>query len=510
MLPTLNILVYTDYSGWFTVNPVQPEGGLKKLVAFVTEKTKNLFTVNFSFVSRHSTNPPKLIDEALLTGVHELWVFGFRQNDTKQQPHNNLKKSEIEVLKKFIFQGKVGIFLTGDHSSPEPGQNCSQANHDDFSSLGRALGENFPIAGLFRDWQGPPTNCNEGEFDLRDTFNTQEGPNPCNLEAPGRGTDKLPQNIILKIKNCRPHRLFTYFDSRGDPRPITKLPDHVHEGRIVDLEEAWKNLDARWPDGKDWARIKEKVKANWDDIVVVAAKGRDKRFPDENRIDNLVAAFDGDAVDVSRMVVDSSFHHYLDFNLFAIRELQPGSTLPKPDSDLDQIAEYFGNLAKWLAPKCLRDQVKLQILLGLTTHMEVRQVWNLSELTIGAAAGEVLKRTIGLGKLEWLVGKFPFERRDPIDEVLSLLLLGERYDSVFTRIVKPELPLGLTLRLCDEFLLKTPNNDFTQVPPDQLLPLMKLLQTRLLGISEGFRTALAENSPSSAAAFEKLSTSLKQ
>ena len=222
-----------------------------------------------------------------------------------------------------------------------------------------------------------------------------------------------------------------------------------------------------------------------------------------------MAAFDGDAVNVSRIVVDSSFHHYLDYNTFAIPQRQPQSRLPQPDSDLDQIAEYFGNLAWWLAPKDIRDQVKLQILLGLTTHMEVRQVWNLSELKIGAAGGEVLKRTIGLGKLQWLVGKFPFEKRDPLDEVLSLLLLGERHDSVFTRIVRPELPLGLTLQWCDLFLLKKQINDFTKAKPEDLMLLVPHLQANLLETFAGFRTALVKHSPSSAAAFENLLASLK-
>ena len=96
-----------------------------------------------------TTNPPTLITEALLNTAHELWVFGFRQNNTKQQPNNNLKKSEIEALKKFISKGKGGIFLTGDHSSSELEEDCSKGNHEDYSSLGRALGENF-VPGLAR------------------------------------------------------------------------------------------------------------------------------------------------------------------------------------------------------------------------------------------------------------------------------------------------------------------------------------------------------------------------
>ena len=249
MLPTLNIVVYTDYPDWFNETVLDARGGLSDLKAFITEKTKQYFDVKFCFVSRHSTTPPKLITRDLLTWAHELWVFGYRMNDKPNEPDNRLKQSEIDLLNEFIGEGKVGIFLTGDHSESEVGADCSAGSHEKFSSLGRALGENIPIVGLFRDWQGPPTNCNKGEFELRDTFNTQEGSNPCNLDAPGLESDPLPQEIILKKKNCLPHRLFTYVDSSGVLRPITKLPDHTHEGRVLSkcVRSGWKSITKSGP-----------------------------------------------------------------------------------------------------------------------------------------------------------------------------------------------------------------------------------------------------------------------
>jgi len=485
MLPTLNIVVYTDFAEWFTQNPLEPKGGLTKLVAFITDKTKQYVEVKFCFVSRHSTNPSTLITKELLTWADELWVFGHRMNDKPpKEPDNNLKQSEIKLLEEFIgAEHRVGIFLTGDHSQSEVEAKCEDGGHEKYSSLGRALGENIPIAGLFRDWEGPPTNCNEGEFEKRDNFNTQEGPDPCKLDSSTRETDELAQNIILPKINCLQHRLFTYVDSSGALRPITKLPDHTHEGKVLGAEEVHK----KWREKRqqDWP-------ANWPDPVV-AAIGRDKRFPDENRISNLVVAFDGDAADLSRMVVDSSFHHYMDYNLFDIPRRVSNSPLPEPDSDLDQIAHYFGNLALWLAPKTIRDTIKSQIVLSLTRHMAVRQVWNHTELKVGSAAREVLRRTIGLGRLRWLIGDFPFEARDPIDDLLSVVMLGDENGSLFSQIMKPELPLGVVLRICDNFLESNQVTDPTRIVIPQSL--WQELQERLFVTLGKFRTELFNQLP---------------
>ena len=132
MLPTLNIVVYTDYPDWFHENPLDPNGGLVDLKAFVKEKTKQFGTAEFKFVSRHDTDPPILITRELLTGAHELWVFGYRLTDKPEEPNNKLKQSEIDLLEEFISQGKIGIFLTGDHSESEVKAKCGEVSHENF------------------------------------------------------------------------------------------------------------------------------------------------------------------------------------------------------------------------------------------------------------------------------------------------------------------------------------------------------------------------------------------
>jgi hypothetical protein len=495
MLPSLNIVIYTDYPEWFSETPLSPEGGLKDLSAFIKDKTKQFVNVDLRFVSRHEPEGTKFITEELLQGVDELWVFGRRMADRPpEEPDNELKPEEVALLQQYISEKRIGIFLTGDHSESESGAACDGGPHADYSSLGRALGENIPIAGLLRDWEGPPSNCNEVDFELRDNFNTQEGDDPCGLDSEGLQSDERPQTIILKLKNCRPHRLFTYADSNQQLRLITKLPDHAHEGRVLDIEEVRERSGDKW-------------KAEWPDPVV-AAQGRDKRFPLENRISNLVVAFDGDSAELSRMVVDSSFHHYLDDNLLLIPSRLVDSKLPQPDSDLDQIAQYFGNLALWLAPKAIRDQINFDILLSLSRHNAVRQVWNHSDVKVGRVAREVLYRTIGQGRLQWLFGANPFEERDPIDAFFSIVFLTDQDTSLFSRIIKPELPLAIALRICDHFIVSNRITDVTSIKEHQ--PLRKLLEASLFVTLDLIRDDFSKLAPVSSAALTNSLTAYRQ
>lgn len=469
MLPTLNIILYTDYPTWFNENPLDPEGGLTDLEEFIKEKTKQFVNVNFQLVSRHGADVItgeelhglEMITDQLLSNADELWVFGRRMMKTNGEPHNELEPSEIEILERHMGpERRIGIFVTGDHSESPEGLACHQSPHDTYLSLGRALGIGIPIAGLLRDWVGPPTNCVELPFDKRDNFNTQEGLPPEALDESDFESDSIPQTIILDPDE--PHFLFTYENSNGELRLIEKLPDHIHEGRVLGPED----LD-NWPD--DLPK------------PVVAARGRDKRFPTENKVSNLVVVFDGDEVDKSRIVVDSSFHHYLNYNLRHIPSRNAVSKQPEPDSPLDQIAHFFGNLALWLAPKAIRDKIKFDIMLSLARHTSVVETLNLSDARLGRVARHVLRTTIGPGRLQWLFGKSSLEAKNTIDEFFSLLFLSDEESFRFREILTADQFLGTTVRICDHFLTKHQIADVTRITRHEevWLPLWTSLFTGL-------------------------------
>ena len=94
MLPKLNIVLYTDYPTWFHETPLEPEGGLTDLEAFIRDKTKQLVNVKFKLVSRHSADActgvelhgRNMITDQLLCNAHELWIFGRRIQKTDSAP----------------------------------------------------------------------------------------------------------------------------------------------------------------------------------------------------------------------------------------------------------------------------------------------------------------------------------------------------------------------------------------------------------------------------------------
>lgn len=452
MLPTLNIILYTDYPTLFHENPLDPDGGLTDLEAFIKDKTKQFVNVNFQLVSRHGADAitgvelhgEEMITDQLLHDAHELWIFGRRMRKTSDEPHNELEDTEIEILERHMGpERRIGIFVTGDHSESPEGLACNQGTHDGYMSLGRALGRRMPIAGLLRDWDGPPTNCIELDFKDRDNFNTQDGFPPEELDDEDHETDAIPQTI--KLDPAEPHRLFKYVDADNQIRLIEKLPDHGHEGIVLRPKE----LAGNWP-----ADLPEPV---------VAAEGKDKRFPKENRVFPLVVAVDGDHVNKSRIVVDSSFHHYLDFNLRDIPSRNAVSKLPEPNSPLDQIAHFFGNLALWLAPKPIRDKINFDIMFSLARHSTVLEAMTLSDARLGKVSRHVLKTTIGPGRLQWLFGRSSSEAKDAVYDFFSLLFLSDEDTFPFRRIMSQDQLLGLTMRICDHLLTTHRIADVTRI-----------------------------------------------
>ena len=472
MLPTLNIVLYTDYPTWFHETPLDPEGGLTDLEAFIREKTKHQVNVKFKLISRHGADPgngvelhgENLITEQLLCDADELWIFGRRIQITHGSPHNELEDSEIKILEKYIRgDRRIGILVTGDHAQSPEGLACHQSTHETYMSLGRALGKRIPIAGLLRDWDGPPTNCVELPLQDRDNFNTQEGVPPATLDESDHESDSIPQTIILDP--AAPHPLFTYVDSSGELRLIEKLPDHNHEGRVLGPED----LAGDWP--KDMPE------------PVVAARGRDNRFANE-RISNLVVAFDGDQVAMSRMVVDSSFHHFLDYNLKNIPARNPVSRLPEPGSQLDQIAHFFGNLALWLAPKPIRDKIKLDIMLSLTRHTSVLEALSLSDDRLGRVTRHVLKTTIGSGRLQWLESS-SLNAKSAVDDIFSLFFLSEEKNFPFNRIITADAFLGFMVRVTDHVLTECRIADVTRlIKADWLRLWSSLLMAMEVAVAE--------------------------
>jgi hypothetical protein len=447
-METIRILLYTDKADISTGSHLW---GLDSLQRFVVLKLKGIANVTFTMRNRHFNykhhrpqNGATPLTSSLLSHYDELWIFAALQANTASEPLNQLEAAEIAALQTWM--KKKGVFITGDHSEAFRGETCKD-DHSNFINLGAAIGRGIPRAGKLRVWDGPPTGCYEGlPLDLRDNHNTQEGSDRNNLDRMNLQSDRFPQTLRL-TPSTPPHRLFWW---HVDPHskavvPITKFPDHIHEGDLTDPEKM-----EDWPEECDSPSI--------------VAWGRDKRLFNEERYYRLVSVYDGDANDLGRIVADSSFHHYIDRNIFDIPALIDQD--PEPGSDLDQIAQYYGNLALWLAPRKLRKRLAWNLFLWCASHPDVMEEKSNGPSVLGQTSMNLLLSEIGFDNLNRLLAPSGLERSDTlIHGLLAQLFLGQEGPAT---IVSPELAVGHVVqeyhRYFDEIGLSDPGWGTTDLP----------------------------------------------
>jgi hypothetical protein len=413
----IHILIYTDFF-FIGEDPALP-WSVSHLLRFASLKTKGVANVSFTVMSRHSSAGVKRLYKSTLEKFEEVWLFSFYHII---DPPFGLDSQELHDIAEWMDSGG-GVLITGDHSIPRTLEN-GEIDHGTFWAHGRALGSQIIRAGQLRVWEGPPTDGGDVDLPLRDNFNTQEGDDPNALDSLVLQSDGLPQTLL---EEQIIHPLFLWRQKNGYEIPITKFPDHQHEGKLVRPEE----LNEKWTKQLS--------------LPVVAARGRDKRFPGQLKAYDLVVAYDGSLLnknasdDVGRIVADSSFHHYLDPNLKGLSAMDCCGN-PLPDSDLDQIAQYYGNLTLWLIPKELRRKIKLGLFLKAAFHPDVLEIAGSSKPKLANVAKYALQHEVGLSHLTRLLRQSSSETQNEnaLNELLRELFLVEqstRFEKADSQII---------------------------------------------------------------------------
>ena len=270
----------------------------------------------------------------------QVWFFS---TGTSTSGPGALDENELEILSRWMDEKKGGVFATGDHAT-----------------LGAALCSEIPRVRNMRKWtnsQGVPSNVGP---DRHDTL--LKGHN--NVYTFDDESDDIPMKTRL-----RRYPLWSYliFHARWRPHPvlcgrdgpIDILPDHPHEGEVIvptdtSLDFSFNGYTApEYPGGTNkpkpeiiaWARVQGDHTSTSD-----TNKG-----PANGKEFGAVGAYDGHPVDVGRVVVDSTWHHWMDVNLVG----RPGVPASNPKSEgfeatpagvqaLNRIKNYFLNVAQWL------------------------------------------------------------------------------------------------------------------------------------------------------------------
>lgn len=316
----------------------------------------------------------------------EIWCFGFKPgNDAGPDANINLPTSlpasdaELKVLTKWMNERQGGVFATGDHDY-----------------LGASLCHRIPRVGTMRRWTNADGVPPIGGLDRIDTHR------PATSGAviiPGTAqSDAVPQpidwvtwasvRIGLFQRRNRPHPVLCH-PVHG---PINVMPDHAHEGTCFDNHQV--KLTGKDLFGADEYPTVSGVRplptiiaygTTLPDPPYQHAKGDSpaKRFP-------MISVYDGHQINLGRVAVDSTWHHWMDLNLTQI-EAAPDKT------NWEKIARYFLNLALWLAPPgVVRRCFTYEVLETHFTYWGVKEFSpRLSTLELGAALRERLTLVYG-------------------------------------------------------------------------------------------------------------------
>ena len=288
---------------------------------------------------RFTTTSLATIDEAWLIGYNS--VRSDEVNLSAAEKASYLDDTELEVLTTFMDNGG-GVFATGDHAG-----------------LGASLAARVPRVRSMRKWWYPSTGPH-GEpvappalstgLDARigTTQYGESGP-PAPIGTVGVWFDAQSDDIPVYISPEQTTNL-CYAPSRyefnpdllhpllqGPNGPILGFADHMHEGEVVlpyEYDRVFTYNGTKFteypsgPSGVVHPQIIAWGFTNGAINVVPAgetgAHVGDSR-PSTYRSYGVIGAYDGRVAGVGRVVVDSTFHHFMDINLIGDPVAPPGT-----------------------------------------------------------------------------------------------------------------------------------------------------------------------------------------
>jgi hypothetical protein len=425
-IPTIRILVYTDDA---RVQKNDDDFGISFMEKFLLAHQPRFGKPEIELVNRDADSRPtaknKLMGLLQIGNYDQVWFFGIHLSNLTEPvpsaakkskelcggPESELTDDEVVALRKWMETG--GVLVTGDHSEGKSDK-AVEPSLSHIVSLGRALGSRVPRAGQLRTWEGGPTT------DLKGSFNTQELKSSTKLNDPSLEADENPQKIVLPRYNGSGeldpngdfHNLFK--DKKG--LEIDVFPDHMHEGEILIPSQ----LNGDWP-------LQEPR-------PLVIAKGVDKR---NANVYNLVIAYAGlnarSGLTTGRIVVDSTWHHYLNKNLKGFEDTGEGSIV-------DRIGQYYGNLAVWLSPLAKRKEMSEAMFRRVVQRL--REVPDLIDDDPGKVARKLLAEETSACEINELLLAFTPASLQPLFEMAHFPENG----STLGPLPSQELILGTVIR----------------------------------------------------------------
>jgi len=267
-----------------------------------------------------------------LNYYEEIWIFSVSSTSNALDV-----ATELPALERFMQRGG-GVFATGDH--------------DD---LGAGLCENIPRVKSMRKWRVANGAPRGGGVTRIDT----SVPSPTFSPDFDLQSDALAQRIYpmwqgsFDAMNYLPHPVLEMPNGRA----VTHLPDHPHEGKCV----VPRVLDiAEYPKDNSGIQVKPEIIAHG--VSGGAGFSASKPSITPPKMFGILGGYDGHQVNIGRVVVDSTWHHWLNINLNgkgagSINSVSQNGlydSANNPTPEYLEVQQYFQNIAAWLEPKRFR------------------------------------------------------------------------------------------------------------------------------------------------------------
>ncbi len=303
-----------------------------------------------------------------LSEFDQVWLFGI-------SPGSGLSATELPVVENYM-NGGGGIFGTGDHGT-----------------LGSALCSNIPRVKDMRYWENTSSDNNVNEVSM-----TGRRRNDTNRPRVGDATslhfdnqsDNIPQTIAVRtFGGGAPHPLLSISTSVRPSGMIDIMPDHPHEGECKPETTFTANGIA----------VPTQVIAT---SFVLGGSTTNGGFGGKALTDPhcfpSIAVWDGRLANVGRIVVDSTWHHFVNINLNGAGSGLTGLTT----ADFNVIRQYYMNISLWISRRkswwCWRRFIWFELLkdtqvieASLNNPLEKIESISLADLgSIGSLTEEIL------------------------------------------------------------------------------------------------------------------------
>ena len=419
------------------------------------DNTPATYQATFSNYRFSSFDPDK--GTLILDDYDEVWLFGITPNANFAQSKASILGSnvcptndDLIALTRWMNRGG-GVLAMGDHAS-----------------LGANLCARIPRVWTMRRWteeDGAPPRIGEDRVDTNQPMWDSQNPNintPPETIPFEAQSDDIPQKI-----QPRKYKVGSYIFGGWRPHPVLcggklgvldVLPDHPHEGWIKETTDINLNADILLDsppadiNTEEYPTIsgnqpKPEVIA-WGNTLPSPPYDFEKGETDAKHF-GVIGAYDGQKISLGRVVVDSTWHHWMSINL-------SGDYEPFFDGDPDvagnqdlvglkeandtnykKVIAYYKNVAVWLAPPTKQQSMLTYTAFWSVLSTHAMQDWRLDTpvFLLGKEGLNVLGRsTSDCFVRRWI--------RDFLPEIL------DKFDIFEGKIPSPRDPFGPLCLTC--------------------------------------------------------------